>query len=80
MDLVQINEMLARDPFDPFRIELADGTAYDVRNPGLVVPMQTKLLIAFPADDRFAVVSLFQITALETLPGGKGKGRRKKTA
>jgi hypothetical protein len=80
MDLRQINEMLARDPFKPFRIKLADGTGYDVRNPGLVVPMQTMVLIAFPADDRFAVVSYFQITALETLRNGRGKRRGRKTA
>ena len=80
MDLTQIREMLARDPFQPFRIKLADGTGYDVRNPGLVVPQQTQLLVAFPNDDRFGVVHTFQITAIETLPPDERKPRRRKSA
>lgn len=81
MDMSQLKEMLGQEPFHPFRIKLADGSGYDIRNPDLVVPMQTQALVAFPAEDRYAVVSLFQIVALERLPtrggGGKGRGRRK---
>ena len=80
MDKAQIDEMLSRDPFEPFRLKLADGSGYDIDNPGLVVAMQTKLLVAFPAADRFAVVSLFQITAVETLGSARPKKRPRKTA
>ena len=80
MDKPRIEEMLARDPFEPFRINMADGTGFDVQNPGLVVPMQTKLLIAYPSDDRFAVASLFQITSIETLPAAGDRVWAKKRA
>jgi hypothetical protein len=80
MDRNQIHEMLTSEPFEPFRIRLADGSHYDILNPGLVVPLQTKLMVAFPKDDRFAVVSNYQIVAMETLPNRGGKPRRKRSA
>ncbi len=78
MDLQTIEEMLTRQPFAPFKVRLSDGTAYDVHNPDLVVPLRTKILLAFPADDRFAVCSLLHITAVETLRNGHRIPRRRR--
>lgn len=80
MNRIQIQEMLAREPFKSFRIRLTDGSHYDILNPGLVVPMQTQVMVVFPNDDRFAVISNYQIVAMETLPNRGGKPRRKRSA
>jgi hypothetical protein len=81
MDRAQINELLTKEPFVPFRFRLADGSGYDITNPALVVPMQTKVFIVLQEDDHVAIVSNYQIVALETLPNRRrGKGPRRKSA
>jgi hypothetical protein len=70
-DLLQF---LRQKPFVPFRIQVSDGTEFDVRHPELVLVDRTKAMIFFPAPDqpppafeRFEVVALLHITRLVPL-------------
>ena len=67
-----LREFVRREPFQPFRIHLSDGTTYEVRHPELVLVERTKALICFPAADapppaieRYEAVALLHITRLE---------------
>ncbi len=61
-----IQELLDRDPFEPFRIRMSDGNYYDVTNPDLIVTMERELFMAMPRRDRFKLLSYQNITSLET--------------
>jgi hypothetical protein len=63
----QLKEYLDREPFQPFRIVMASGHAYEVLNPHAVAIAQSYLFYAFPQSDRSATIRLNQIVALETL-------------
>ena len=65
IDPADIEELLDAEPFDPFRILMSDGKSYDVRNPGLVVPMETKLFLALTRD-RWKFLSYQNITTVES--------------
>lgn len=49
-DPSDIQELLEREPFQPFRIRMEDGNSYPVTNLALVVPMESQLFIALPKD------------------------------
>ncbi len=67
MNAEDFTDMLKRHPFEPFRIRLSSGDAYDVRNPGLVVVMRTRLFIAFPGEDHYVLCPFLHIAAVEHL-------------
>jgi hypothetical protein len=67
-----IVEMLQERPFRPFRIDLSDGTVYEIRHAELVKVGRSKAMIFFPTVDephavfeRFVSISLLHITRLE---------------
>jgi hypothetical protein len=62
-----IRELLAREPFQPFRIKLSNQESVDVRDPSLVVVMRRELFIAEPSRDRFHIFSLMHVVGLESL-------------
>ena len=70
-----IHRVLRQRPFQPFRIHLSNGTAYDIRHPELVVVGRSTLFIGIPAPDLpipayddYALVALLHINHLEPLP------------
>ena len=65
--LETLEDMLNRDPFTPFRIVLTSGTAYDVQYPHLVALGKSQLTIYPPRSDRFFILRLNQIAAVEAL-------------
>lgn len=76
----ELEELLEREPFEPFRIRLSSGDVYEIRNPALTVPMRSRLLIVFPKSDRWTLVPFLHIAAIERLDNGNGhKPRRRKT-
>jgi hypothetical protein len=76
IDPQDIQELFDYEPFEPFRIHVSDGKSYDVTNPALVVPMDTKLFIAL-AKDRWKFLSYFNITSIEDKArGGRRAGAR----
>lgn len=62
----ELEERLNREPFEPFRVNTADGKHYDVVNPRLAVPMDSRLFIAMP-NDNWTLIVLRQISSIESL-------------
>ncbi len=64
IDPPDIQELLDKTPFQPFRVRMSDGNFYDVVNPDLVVAMETMLFIALPKS-RWKFLSYQNMTAVE---------------
>ena len=67
MDKEAFQDLLAHEPFQPFRIHTHDGKAYDVANPGLVNQLKTQIFLAFQNSDRFALIPLRSISSIEIM-------------
>jgi hypothetical protein len=76
IDPGDIQELLDKEPFKRFRIRMTDGNAYDVADPALVVPMETKLFVAFPGD-RWKFLSYANMTSVEDQIKPRRNGRRR---
>jgi hypothetical protein len=76
----EIKEKLQHRPFEPFRIVLDDGTAYEIRHPELLLLGKRSAVIGLtgnPADtlyDRYITVALLHITRLEPLDSATVSG------
>ncbi len=68
IDPGDIQELLEKEPFHPFRIRMSDGLHYDVINPHVVVAMESNLFIAFPKD-RWKFLSYQNMTSVENHDG-----------
>lgn len=73
IDPADLQELLEREPFQPFRIRMSDGKAYEVVNPGLAVAMDSMLFLALPKD-RWKFLSYVNMTSVEN--GGVSRARR----
>jgi hypothetical protein len=62
-----INELLTRQPFQPFRIKFSNQVKVDVFNPALVVVMRRDIFIAEPSRDRFHIYALMHVVGVESL-------------
>lgn len=60
----ELRERLDKEPFEPFRINTTDGKHFDVADPQLVVPMETRVFIVFP-DERWTLIAMRHVTSLE---------------
>ena len=60
-----IRDMLEREPFQPFHIVLTSGERYDVTDPHLVAWGRTQITVYTSRSDRFAILRVSQITAVE---------------
>lgn len=72
MSLAVIKEALGRRPFEPFRIRLSSGDAYEVRHPEFAWLLKGGVYVGLPADkdelpDRAVFCSLLHVAAIETL-------------
>jgi hypothetical protein len=65
----ELRELLDREPFEPLRVRTADGKHYDIRDPQLVVPTDTRLFIVF-ADGGWTDIVLHHITSVEAVALG----------
>lgn len=84
MSATALKERLARRPFDPFRVVLSSGDAYEVRHPEMALLLRNGIYIAKPdaTDDlpEDAVwCSLLLVAAVEPVtakrqPGTNGTG------
>lgn len=73
-----IQEMLHREPFEPFRVATSTGESYVVRNPDLVALLRSEVFIAHPNSDRRTFVPLRNVSAVETIRNGRASGARRK--
>jgi hypothetical protein len=73
-----IREMLARDPFEPFRIATSGGESFVIRDPHKVALMKSEVFIVHPRSDRRTFVPLLHVVTVETIGNGHaGRGRRR---
>lgn len=61
-----IEELLQREPFLPFRVFLSDGNTLDITRPLSVATGRNGLFIVLP-DDRWKWIPLRHIASIETL-------------
>jgi hypothetical protein len=69
----ELREFLEREPFEPVRVRLSSGDAYEIRNPGLAVVMRSRLFIASPGTDRWTLIPFLHIAAVKTLANGHAR-------
>jgi hypothetical protein len=84
MSPADILQAQRKRPFEPFRIEVSDGTAYEVRHPEMVMVTVGSVLIGIPPvgaallpSERYETVSIRHIVKLIPLTqsvGGNGNG------
>ncbi len=78
-----IQEHLRRQPFQPFRVFLSDGSEYAVRHPEMVFVMRREVIIALPQragelPERAVYCDPLHITRIERI-NGHSAGRGSKT-
>ena len=61
-----VRELVERDPFVPFRIQLSSGDHIDITRRHSVAVMRTEIFVVLP-DDRWKFIPLRQIASIETL-------------
>lgn len=61
-----VRELVKRDPFIPFRIQLSSGDRIDITRRTSVAVMRTEIFVVLP-DDRSKLIPLRQIASVETL-------------
>ena len=66
--LQDLLEQLRKEPFDPFRITLTNGTHYDVYDPELVVLLNdNRKCFLTPSDGHWYLFRVNRIVSLESL-------------
>jgi hypothetical protein len=72
MTVQTFRELLARRPFQPVRLILSSGQAYEIRHPEMALLTRTDILIGTDlAEDgvpaQFKICSLLHVTAIEPI-------------
>jgi hypothetical protein len=72
MTVQTFKEMLARRPFQPVRVILSSGNAFEIRHPEMALITKASLLVGTDlAEDgvpaEFKILSLLHVTAIEPL-------------
>jgi hypothetical protein len=66
-----LRSLLAKQPFDPFRVTTSSGETYDVRHPEMAKLTMRELLVGIGERDgipaRYKTLALLHITAVEPL-------------
>ncbi|HLW63950.1 MAG TPA: hypothetical protein VKS79_01440 [Gemmataceae bacterium] len=79
MSPLDLSQAVRRRPFEPFRIQVSDGTTYDVRHPELVMIGLGSVSIGVPAKgqsdpiyERVETISLAHVVKLLPLTSQAG--------
>jgi len=66
-----LRTQLSAQPFQPFWVVTSSGVTYEIRHPEMAFPLKHDLMVAMPdpegIPDRYKIVSMLHITALEPL-------------
>jgi hypothetical protein len=62
-----IAELQAHEPFVPFFVVLESGDRHRIEAPANLVRMRTEMFYAFPGSDKFVLMRMNQIVAVERL-------------
>lgn len=74
--LNSIRELKEQEPFQPFTIVVSSGDRYVIEAPQNLVEMKSELFYAYPGGDKFVLIRINQIVAVER-PGDRRPARRK---
>lgn len=74
-----IRELKSKEPFAPFEIIVASGDRFRIDAAANLVEMKTEFFYAYPGSDRFALIRINQIVAVERL-GANGRPKRRKAS
>jgi hypothetical protein len=73
MTTEEIRRLHSQQPFEPFRLLVADGRQYDVKHPENLAMTGKGRLIAIGMPDYFVTLDLLLVTGIERpIPRGKG--------
>ncbi|MCI0462026.1 MAG: hypothetical protein L0Z62_34170 [Gemmataceae bacterium] len=71
-------ELLQRQPFQPLRLHLSNGTTYDIRHPEMALVRSSVVWVNFPPQtlpipiaERRVIVNLNHIVEIEFIPDPK---------
>jgi len=83
MSLRELQKRLQKRPFEPFRLVLSSGDAYEMRHPEMALVLKGGIEIAEPdakgePPEVAAWCSLLHITAIEPIATKNGRHSRKK--
>ena len=71
-----IMELKAQETFVPFVIVLTSGDRHLIEAPVNLVKMKTEMFYAYPGSDRFVLMRMNQIVAVERREGSRPRRRR----
>lgn len=79
MTIEPLRDALDARPFQPFRLQLADGTHVDVSHAECVAfhPKSVRTIIVAMPDSGFKMIDLSLVTALHVGTGIKKRGKRR---
>ena len=80
MTVQTFRELLTKKPFQPFRLVMSSGKAYDVRHPEMAMLTKSDLLVGIDETDEgvpaeFKICSLLHVSAIEPLNGAESATR-----
>ena len=80
MVVQDFRNLLSAQPFQPFRVVMSSGKAYEVHHPELASVTRTKLLLVEPLPngrlpDNYTLCSLLHVTNVEPIEEGLSAGR-----
>jgi len=64
MSAESIQQLLEKQPFEPFEVRMSHGEVHQVKHPEFAFVLKSNLIIGYPGTDRFAICSLMHITQL----------------
>jgi hypothetical protein len=81
----QVRDQLRKQPFEPFRIHISDGSAYGIDHPEMAVITARAIGVGVHATDdvedipeRPVQLDPWHVTRLEPLPAGRRTGQRRR--
>src|SRR4029079_10409022 len=77
MSAAVLKDLMARRPFEPFRVRLSSGDAYEVRHPEMALLLRNGIYVAIAnggndLPDQAVWCSLLHVAAVEPLAAGRG--------
>jgi len=67
MNAEAIQEVLRRQPFEPFEVRMSNGDAHPVRHPEFAMLLPSRLVVGDPVSDRLSILSLMHVAGLRML-------------
>ena len=70
----ELQRLLRRQPFEPFRIFVTDGASFEVRHPGMALLTHHEIVVGIPGQnggqrvaDTYEIITLLHVTRVEPI-------------